>query len=176
MTAPIRLFGLGLALLLTQQLLAAILPDAFRPDLLLVFALALGLRARATESLLLAFAFGYGVDVLSGAPVGLYALLRGTACLITHFANRGFYLRAAGPWVTYVAGYVVLDTLLMGGILRLAQPDMLLPASELALRLPGTVLLTAAVAMPIYRLFRRLDPEDEPSGLISGPMAGPRIP
>ena len=151
-----RLIGLGLALLLLQQLLASVLPYAFRPDLLLVFALALGFRARAIESLLIAFAFGYGLDELSGAPIGLYALLRATAW----------------PWVVYVAVYVVVDTLLLGQVLRLAQPDLLLPWSEVAIRLPGSVILTAAVAAPLYRLFKRLDGDEEVPGLAPTALSG----
>ncbi|MEE2703037.1 MAG: rod shape-determining protein MreD [Myxococcota bacterium] len=176
MSVRVRLLGLGLALLLMQQLLASLLPHAFRPDLLLVYALALGLRSRAIESLLIAFAFGYAVDVLSGAPIGLYALLRATACLVTHVADRGLNLRGPGPWVGYVAAYAVVDTLLLGQILHLAQPGLLLPWSEVAIRLPGTVILTAAVAAPLYRLFMRLDGDEDAPGLPPASLGGSRAP
>ena len=116
------------------------------------------------------------MDVLSGAPVGLYALLRATACMATHFADRGLYLRAPGPWVAYVAGYVVVDTLLLGQLLRLVQPGLLLPWSELALRLVGTLVLTAAAAAPIYRLFVRLDPAEDAPGLPAASFGAPRVP
>ena len=172
MSVRVRLLGLGLALLLMQQLLASLLPHAFRPDLLLVYALALGLRSRAIESLLIAFAFGYGLDELSGAPIGLYALLRATACLVTHVTDRGLNLRGPWPWVVYVAVYVVVDTLLLGQVLRLAQPDLLLPWSEVAIRLPGSVILTAAVAAPLYRLFKRLDGDEEVPGLAPTALSG----
>ena len=176
MSVRVRLLGLGLALLLIQQLLASVLPHAFRPDLLLIYALALGLRSRAIESLLIAFAFGYAVDALSGAPIGLYALLRATACLITHVMNRGLNLRGPVPWVGYAAAYVVFDTLLLTQILRLVQPELVLPWSVVAIQLPGTVLLTAAIAAPLYRLFSRLDADEEVPGLAAAPLAGSRAP
>ena len=174
MRGLIRLIGLGIALLLVQQLLAEVLPLEFRPDLLLVFALALGLRSQVTTALLLAFALGYGVDVLSGAPAGLYALLRGSACVATTVADRVLYLRAPLPWAAYVAGYVIFDALLVVGVLWLAQPELLLPGSALLARLPGDVVLTALVAAPLYSLLLRIEPQEEPSGLLPGPF--PRRP
>jgi rod shape-determining protein MreD len=167
LSARLRLVGLGLLLVLAQQLLASTLPEYVRPDLLLIFALALGLRERETEAVCIAFALGYTVDVLSGAPAGLYALLRGTACVATGLADRVLYLRAPGPWTAYVAGYVIVDALVCAAVLRLAQPDLVLPWTEVAVRLPGALVLTAAAAGPLFRVLQRLEPQDEGPGLLA---------
>ena len=78
----LRLIGLGLGLLLLHTLVT-VLPVAARPDFVLVFTLALGLRGGAIGGLVVAFGVGFSVDVLSGSPLGLYALLRGTSCAAT---------------------------------------------------------------------------------------------
>lgn len=151
--------GLGLVLLLAQALLIAALPAEIRPDLILIFALAMGLRAGSSYGLLLAFAFGFAVDALSGAPLGLFALLRGSACAATHMLDGALYLRAPAPWAVFVAAYAVADILIMGLVLQWFAPEAALGWGSLAIRMPGIALSTALVAAALLPLFRRLDPE-----------------
>ncbi len=153
----LRLLGLGLVLLLAQAAASRGLPEGFRPDPLLVFALAMGLRGSSTSSLLLAFGFGLTVDVLSGAPVGLFAMLRATACVVTRAFDGALYLRAALPWAIYVAAYAVFDGLLMGLCLYWFTPAAALSAGALLLRAPGNAIATALVAAPVLAVFRLLD-------------------
>ena len=159
MKAAAKLLGTGMVLLLAQALLIAALPPVIRPDLILIFALAMGLRASSSYGLMLAFAFGFAVDALSGAPLGLFALLRGTACAATRMLDGALYLRAPAPWAVFVAGYAVADTLAMGLCLQWFAPDAALAWGTLAARIPGVALVTAIVAAPLLGLFRRLDPE-----------------
>ena len=70
---------------------------AIQPDLILIFALAMGLRGGGLQGLILAFGAGFVLDVLSVSPLGLYALLCGTACAATRLFDKALYLRAAGP-------------------------------------------------------------------------------
>ena len=173
MKARLQLFGLGLALLLGQALVAAILPQGIRPDLVLVFVLAIGLRTAGIGPLTLAFFFGFIVDVQSTSPLGLYALLRGTACASTRLMDRALYLRAAMPWTLYVLAYAVVDNLLLGGLLRLLRPEEALAWQTILLRIPGNAILTALVAVPLLGLMRRLgtDPEAESNWASFGPPA-----
>ena len=171
MKARALLVGLGLCLLLGQALLQTLLPQAVLPDLLLVYALALGLRAGSSYSLALAFLAGFVVDALSGAPPGLYALLRGTACAATRAVDGALYLRAGGPWAVYVAGYVVVDLLLLGLCLAWFAPEGAPSWGSLVLRAPGVAVASALFSIPIGALFRRIERESsrEPGlGVLAG--------
>ncbi len=156
MKALAKLLGTALALLLAQQLSNLITPEWARPDLVLAFALALGLRERATEALVLAFVAGFAVDVLSAAPLGLHALLRGTACVATRFADRALYLRAPLPWAIYACGYVVLDALLLVGLMRAFSAGPGVDLAAVALFVPGAALAMALVAAPLYLWMERI--------------------
>ncbi len=157
-----KLATAGLALVLLQVLLAAVLPAAARPDLVLVFALALGLRSNGSRALFLAFGLGLLVDVLSGSPPGLFALLRGTACAATRAFDRALYLRAPAPWIAYVVGYTIADGLLMGLAVGIFLPDSALGWWTIVSRLPGELVTNAIIAAPLLLLFLRLDGDAEP--------------
>ena len=159
-----KLLALALGLLLAQAL-GRTLSEWIRPDFVLVFALGMGLRRNATPALVLAFAMGFVVDVLSGAPLGLYALLRGTACASTRLFDRALYLRAPAPWAAYVAGYSVADAVLVALVCYFFAPDTVLPAGALLARLPGQALFTAIVAAPLLALFLRLEVDSDREGL-----------
>jgi rod shape-determining protein MreD len=170
--ARLRPLALALLLVLVQQLVVVLVPDWTRPDLLLVFALALGLRSRATESLILAFAVGFAIDALSGAPTGLYSLLRGTACAATRIVDRALFLRAAAPWLLFAGLYSAVDGLLVGGLMRLFAPDSALGWLDVLARLPGTAIATALVALPIFYAVLRADGDTDADGSV--PLMGSR--
>lgn len=157
MKPALKLVGFGLVLLLVQALGVTLLPESLRPDPMLVFALAMGLRAAGTGGLLLAFLAGFAVDALSGAPLGLFALLRGTACAATRVAGQALYLRATLPWALYVLAYAIADALLLGACLRWFAEDASLLWGTLLWRAPGTALATALLAAPLLAVFCRLD-------------------
>jgi rod shape-determining protein MreD len=156
MRGLLRLVGVGIGLLLAQALGRLVLPAVVQPDLVLVYALALGLRGGGLQGLLLAFGAGFVQDVLSGSPPGLFALLCGTACAATRLLDGALYLRAAVPWATYVGIYTLLNFALCGMALRSFAPAAALPWDLLAIRAPGSALLTALCAAPLLGLFRRL--------------------
>lgn len=159
MAPRLRLAGLALGLLALQQALTLLLPGWLRPDLLGVMALVLGLRVRAVESLVAAFGIGFVVDALSGAPLGLNALLRGTACAATRAVDRTLFLRSAIPWALFVGLYSVVDALLGVAVLQVLRPEAALPLGALLPRIPGIPLITALVSLPVLALARRADPE-----------------
>lgn len=150
--------ALGLLLLLAQAA-ASWFPDVFRPDPLLVFALVMGLRGSSLSSLVLAFGAGVAVDVQSGSPLGLYALLRVTACVVTRAFDGALYLRAPAPWAIFVAGYALVDVVLMALCLHWFVGETGLGWSALLVRTPGSALATALVSAPVLWAFRRLDVE-----------------
>ncbi|MFQ5513823.1 MAG: rod shape-determining protein MreD [Myxococcota bacterium] len=149
MTRALRLTGLALGLLGLQALAVALLGPGPLPDPVLIFALLMGLRARGVGGLVASFALGLAVDVVSGSPLGLYAMLRGTACAATRLFDRALYVRAPLPWAIYVAAYSVLDGLLLGLALEILAPvaSPVWPAH--LLRLPLAALMTALLALPL---------------------------
>jgi cell shape-determining protein MreD len=170
-----RLAALGFALVILQALLISIFPVWMRPDLVLIFALAMGLCGPGSSRLVLAFAFGAAVDVLSAGPMGLFALLSGTACAVTRLVDNSLYLRASGPWASYVAAYVVFNALLLGLVQRLFVEASPLPWLEILLRIPGTAVMMALTSAPLLGLVLRLDAEPvHDSGFHLAPVAGPR--
>jgi rod shape-determining protein MreD len=152
----LRLFALGVGVVLIHSVVSQILPELLYPDLVLVFALAMGLRSQGLSGLILAFGMGFLVDVTIGQP-GLYAFLRGTACGLTRIFDRALYLRGGLPWALYVAGYVVLDAILLGVVTQAWPTTLGLEWDVILRRTPGIALATALCAAPLLRLFRRLD-------------------
>ena len=170
-----KLVGIGLALLLGQVIARQLLPPWIRPDLILIFALAMGLRGGGLQGLLLAFGAGFVLDALSAAPLGLFALLCGTACAATRLFDKALYLREAGPWATYVGVYVLINCLLLGTVQRLFAPATALDWADLLVRAPGMGVATALAAAPLLSVFRRLLSEsDRDSGWPVLAAQGPR--
>ena len=160
MNGALRLTALGLGLLAFQALLAELLPASLRPDAVLVFAAALGLRrAGGLQCLLLAFGIGFAVDVLSGSPPGLYALLRGTACAATRALSRAVYLHTPLSWALYCGAYALVDWVALGLLLRAIAPAAALPWQEFAPAALGSAALTVPVAGVLLGLFRRVAPD-----------------
>jgi rod shape-determining protein MreD len=162
-------------MLLCQVLMIAVLPAAVRPDLVLVFALAMGLRSHATSGLVWAFAAGFAVDALSGSPLGLYALLRGTAAAATRVFDKALYLRAPLPWAIYVLAWSIADAALLMGLLSLFDDGSGLSWGTLAVRLPGSALLSALFAALLLGVFRRLDPDPAAEGSLGSLAGGPEL-
>jgi len=157
----LRVLGAILVLLLAQQAVTVVLPPWVRPDFLLAAALALGLRQRATESLILAFGLGFMLDALSVTPMGLYALLRGTACAAARLVDRSLFLRAPTPWLLLTALWGLIDGLLLGALLGLFAPEAAPGWTELLARVPGNALATAVVALPTLVLIQWADGETD---------------
>jgi rod shape-determining protein MreD len=159
--ATLRLLAIAIGISLVQAIALQVFPEKyFYPDLVLVFALAMGLRSEGVSGLVLAFGIGFLVDVgiTTGGQPGLYALLRGTACGLTRIFDRALYLRGGLPWALYVAGYVVLDSLLLGLVTNTWRTTGALEWADILKRTPGVALATAVFAAPLLRLFRRIDP------------------
>ena len=169
MTAALRIALLGLVLFLAQAMVVEIVPSPLRPDLVLIFALAMGLRRRsALRGLMMAFGLGFAFDVLSGSPLGLYSLLRGTACAATRMLDRALYLRAPLPWGLYCGVFALIDGVLLAFVLRGVAPHVALPWSEVLLAGPAAAPLTALCAAALLSTFNRLDADSDrdPSWMI----------
>jgi rod shape-determining protein MreD len=156
---------LGLVLLLAQTLIVSLLPPTARPDLVLIFAMAMGLRqGTETRGLLLAFGLGFALDVLNGNPPGLWALLRGTACIATRVFDQALYLRAPLPWGVYASGWALADWVLQGLVVHAFIPGVALPWSEVLRHAPLCSLATGVCAALLLAVIRRVDADADRDG------------
>jgi rod shape-determining protein MreD len=115
----LALLALGLAALVLQGTLAALLPPAFVPDLGLLVALTAAVSAPALPALILAAGVGFGADLLSGTLLGEQALLRLLAFAATRFVSGQFHLERGLPLATFCLAVGVLDALGLAGLSRL---------------------------------------------------------
>jgi rod shape-determining protein MreD len=161
----LRAVALGLVLLLAQSLVVDLLPPHARPDLPLIFAMAMGLRRGSeTRALLLAFGIGFALDVLNGNPPGLWALLRGTACVATRVFDQALYLRAAIPWGVYATGWALADWALQALVVHTFLPKVSLPWDEVLRTAPLSSLITGVCAALLLGVLRRFDGDAERDG------------
>ncbi len=168
----LKLFGLGMLLLICQALANEIFHVRIRPNPLLLFALAMGLRSVGVGPLFLSFMFGFALDVLSGSPPGLYALLCGTACAVTRLFDQALYLRAVGPWMVYVLVYALVDGFLPPLVLSTLRPEVVPDWYVVMLQVPGSAFVTALCAGPVLLMLRRIGLDSEPEA--NWASVGPR--
>ena len=112
----LALTALGLAALVLQGTLAALLPPALVPDLGLLVALSAAVSAPALPALVLAAGVGFGADLLSGTLLGEQALLRLLSFAATRFVSGQFHLERGMPLATFCLVVGVLDALGVAGL------------------------------------------------------------
>ena len=93
----LALAGVGVASLVVQGALAALLPPALVPDLSLLVTVIAAVEAPPLLALALAAGLGYGTDYLSGTLLGEAALLRILAFATTRFVSAQFHLERPLP-------------------------------------------------------------------------------
>lgn len=114
--SALALTALGLAALVLQGTLAALLPPALVPDLGLLVALSAAVSAPALPALALAAGVGFGADLLSGTLLGQQALLRLLAFAGTRFVSGQFHLERGLPLATFCLAVGLLDALGLAGL------------------------------------------------------------
>lgn len=128
------------------------------PDVGALTAAYLGLTARRQVSPAIsgAVVLGYLIDLISGAPPGLIALVLALTTLIARAVQQRILVRGAiisiafSAFVAVVSGVLVL---LVRGLYRM-------PGTELSVELKHVALVTFATAMfgpMVWRMFRRID-------------------
>lgn len=128
------------------------------PDLGALTAAYLGLTARrnVAPSVGASVVLGYLVDLISGAPPGLCALVLGVTCLIARAVQQRIYVRGATMTIAFSA-FVALVAALVAMIVHALYH---VPHSTLSLELSHAALAavaTGAVGPVVWRIFRRID-------------------
>ncbi len=128
------------------------------PDLGALTAAYLGLTARrnVTPAVGGSVLLGYFVDLISGSPPGLMALVLGLTCVIARAIQQRIYVRgttmaiAFSAFVALVAGLVAF---IVRGSYHVATASMAVELRNLAL----VAVATGAVGPIVWRMFRRID-------------------
>ena len=136
---------------------ASFLRDAV-PDLGAMTAAYLGLTARrnAAPAVGGSVVLGYLIDLISGTPPGLMALVLGLTCLIARTTQQRILVRGAAmtigfsAFVALVAGVVAL---LVRGVYGVPRPSFAVDLQHIAL----VTIATALVGPLVWRGFRRID-------------------
>jgi rod shape-determining protein MreD len=107
----LALTAIGVAALVLQGALAALLPPALVPDLGLLVTVIAAVEAPALLALALAAGLGYGTDYLSGTLLGEAALLRILAFSTTRFVSAQFHLERPLPLAGLCLAIALLEPL-----------------------------------------------------------------
>ncbi len=137
--------ALGALLLFAGGALAGSAPRGAWPDLGLLVVVAAALHLPATTGCLAGWSLGVMTDLLSGAPLGHFALLRLLAWAATRVADRQLDLRRPLVLVIFVLALTAADAFALATLARAAGlPPAFGP--ELLGRLAPHALATAGVA------------------------------
>jgi rod shape-determining protein MreD len=137
--------------------LAPWIADAI-PDLGALTAAYLGLTARRQVSPAIggAVVLGYLVDLISGAPAGLVALVLGLTTLVARAVQQRILVRGAVISVAFSAFVALLVGILSWLVREIYQVPTAAFAVELR-HLAGVTIATAIIGPLVWRLFRRID-------------------
>lgn len=128
------------------------------PDLGALTAAYLGLTARRQVSPAIggAVVLGYLIDLISGAPPGLYALVLALTTLVARAVQQRILVRGATISIAFSAFVAA-----MAGVLALAVRAIYrMPSAALSTELSHIVFVTIATALIgplVWRMFRRID-------------------
>ncbi len=128
------------------------------PDLGALTAAYLGLTARRNVAPAVggSIVLGYLVDLISGAPPGLIALVLGLTSLIARAVQQRIYVRGATMTVAFSA-FVALVAAVLAIVVRAIYH---VPSARIALELRHMALVavaTAVIGPVVWRIFRRID-------------------
>jgi rod shape-determining protein MreD len=120
----------------------------------------LALRASLMEGAVSAFSIGYLLDLMSGRPTGLYTFLGVLVFLLARVANSFVDVRSAPAYALFAAAADAGHALLAFGFNWMTTRETGpagFPFGSFFLQ----VVLTGAVALVLYPLFRKIDPGSE---------------
>ncbi len=128
------------------------------PDLGALTAAYLGLTARRNVAPAVGASvfLGYLVDLISGAPPGLMALVLGLTCVIARAIQQRIYVRGA----TMTIGFSAFVALVAGILAIIVRGIYHVPTAAMAVELKHLALVavaTGVVGPVVWRMFRRID-------------------
>ncbi|MEO8704152.1 MAG: hypothetical protein ABI867_29135 [Kofleriaceae bacterium] len=139
------------------RLLPAFSADAI-PDLGAITAAYLGLTARRTVAPAVggSVVLGYLIDLISGTPPGLCALVFGLSCLIARAAQQRILVRGTAMTIAFSAFVAVVSgivAMIVRGFYGVPRPSFGTDLQHLAL----VTVATALAGPTVWRALRRID-------------------
>ena len=128
------------------------------PEIAAIASVYLGLTARRTlaGAVGASIVIGYLADLLSGAPVGLYALVSGIICIIGHLVHRRIVVRGVRFTIAFSI-FVALASSFLVAVLRWVTSQPTGTGLSEAIAILGPALPTAVLGPLLLRLLRRVD-------------------
>jgi rod shape-determining protein MreD len=128
------------------------------PEIAAIAAVYLGLTARRTlaGAVGASIVIGYLADLLSGAPVGLSALVSGLMCILGYAVHRRIVVRGARFTIAFSI-FVALAASLLVAILRWVTAQPTGTGLSEAIAILGPALPTAVIGPLLLGLLRRID-------------------
>ena len=128
------------------------------PDLGALTAAYLGLTARRSvaPSVGGSVLLGYLIDLISGAPPGMFALVLGLTCLIARTVQQRIYVRGTmmtAAFSAFVALVSALLAMLVRALYHVPRPSFALDMKHAAL----AAIATGVIGPLMWRIFRRID-------------------
>jgi cell shape-determining protein MreD len=128
------------------------------PDIGAMTAAYLGLTARRNVAPAVggSVVLGYLVDIISGTPAGLFALVFGLTCLVARTAQQRILVRGAAmtmgfsAFIALVAGVAAM---IVRGLYDIPRPAFVTELQHIAIVIVATALLGPLA----WRVFRRID-------------------
>lgn len=157
-TASIVLAVYGILLLVGALWHALPLLPEQGPEIAAIAAVYLGLTARRSLAAAVgaSIVIGYLADLLSGAPVGLYALGSGVMCLLGYAVHRRIVVRGVRFTIAFSI-FVALASSLLMAIVRWVTSQPTGTALSEAIAILAPALPTAVIGPLLLRLLRRID-------------------
>lgn len=128
------------------------------PDLGALTAAYLGLTARRQVSSAIggAIVLGYLIDLISGVPPGLVALVLALTTLVARAVQQRILVRGAAISVAFSAFVALIAGMLAYLVRGMYRIPVAAPSIELR-HLAAVTLATAILGPPVWRMFRRID-------------------
>lgn len=132
--------------------------EVVAPSAPVVFAAYLGITARdrLPRATLGAVVIGYLADLLSGAPIGLHALVCGVVCVGSRLASLRLLVRGRVFVATFVLAGALVAEILVTAIRLASGGGVGSPLGRLVAG-GGSALATAIIAPFLFRMCRRID-------------------
>ncbi len=148
----ILLFGMA-ALVLQVTSWAFLIPGAYKPDLIMILVLWASLRMSFVIGVGFAYTGGMAVDLLSGSPVGLFAIIYCLLFVVCDYLNSNFRMDDLQGRAVTVFGSTLIAAFIVLCVRRLAGPV------EVGRHLCQWVVLKSMIAatasLPIFALVDR---------------------
>ncbi len=153
MKHKLTLIFFAIATMTVSMMLAYYFPAIkAKPDLFLIFVVFIAITSDKTSDIFIAFSLGYIFDILSGCPVGLYAMLRTITFVALRLFNMNLFSKNALFFTITTFMISVPDSIYLGYRFNYASGFFSILGHALYLSF-----INAGTALLLYPLLEKLE-------------------